>query len=282
MKRIKSIPIDNASISAKHIVLHSDSLVHWHDCCEMELVLSGRGTHTINGHVYPFRPGDLYFFTQADYHSICVEEPIELIGFMFDESLLDETLFSSILSAEMTNANLLVTLTGDHLIRTEGYFSTLLQEISNTPAQIQSELYIKNLLNCIVIELLRHARDAHHITADRQLITSAILYLHRHYSEPITLTSLANYLHLAPGYLSTYFKNNAGRSFKDYLIDLRLRHACRLLVNTNMSVTDICFSCGFSSYSHFMRTFRTHYDTSPLQFRRYHQDNIKNTSHEKG
>ena len=46
-----------------------------------------------------------------------------------------------------------------------------------------------------------------------------------------------------------------------------MRNACRLLANTDMSVTDVCFSCGFESFSNFMRTFKARVGSTPLGFR---------------
>jgi len=244
--------------------------LHWHDCCEVELVLDGRGTHTINGHCYPIEPGDLYFFTPADCHSITAQEPLTVFGIMFEEKLLEEELYTSLLSLETKGMDLLVKPSKEKCSLLEQYFATIVKETGRTQ-EMFSHSYIVHLLNGIVIELLREM-DADTVDeAQRQNIMKAILYLHRHYAEPITLASLASMLYLSPSYLSACFKANIGRSFKEYLIHLRLSHACRLLVNTNMSVTDICYHCGFTSYPNFMRAFRNHYEMAPLQFRRQYK-----------
>lgn len=273
MKKRKTYPKNQNSIcaAAKHHTVQRNIGLHWHDCCEMELVLTGHGTHIINGHAYPIEPGDLYLFTPADCHSIIIDEPIDVLGIMFDEELMSEELYSNVLALEMTGTDLLTKLSDKQWNTAKNYFYAIVEELHAELHYPLFSTYVENLLNCITIELLRGIKDTPSETADKQPLKEAILYLHHHYAEPITLTSLAAHMHLTPSYLSTYFKANIGRSFKDYLIELRLRHACRLLVNTSLSVTDICFNCGFSSYPHFMRTFRAHYNTSPLQFRRHHQ-----------
>lgn len=55
---------------------------------------------------------------------------------------------------------------------------------------------------------------------------------------------------------------------RSYLTELRLRRAAELLERGEMSVTAICFACGYSSLSHFLRAFRQKYGASPGQFRR--------------
>lgn len=276
MKKRKTYPKNQSSIcaSAKRHTITRDIELHWHDCCEMELVLSGYGKHIINGHTYSLSPGNLYFFTPADCHSMTLYEPVEILNIMFDEDLIREELYTHILALEMASIDLLAILPREQQNITEHYFTAIRNELHAKSQVPLASAYVEHLLNCMIIELLRGITNTASAPTDKQPMKEAILYLHNHYAEPITLTSLATHLHLTPSYLSTYFKTNVGRSFKDYLIELRLRHACRLLVNTSLSVTDICFNCGFSSYAHFMRTFRAHYNTSPLQFRRQHQPDV--------
>lgn len=262
-------------VAAKRKTVYRRTDLHWHDCCELELVLSGQGTHFINGHRYPIAQGDLYCFTPADCHMIMVDEPVEVLGIMFGEELISDAIFARILALEMTGSDLRVSLAEERAAAVGHYFSAISHEEAIYADSSLAEAYISRLIDCILIELLREMGDTA-LPGVKQAANEAILYLHRHYAEPITLQSLSEHLYLTPSYLSAYFKTSTGRNFKDYLTELRLRHACRLLSNTEFSVTDICYSCGFTSYSNFMRTFRAHYQTSPLQFRRAHH------SHQKG
>ncbi len=246
----------------------SHARLHWHDCCEMELVLSGHGIHTINGREYPLRPGDLYLFTPADCHSIRAETPYEVIGIMFDGERLSDELYGEVLALESTVPALLVNLADPVTSVVRGYFETVLRE-ENSQSHRFAPQYVNRLLDCILIELL-HSLENPRENPSPTFAREAILYLHRHYAEPITLDGMAGRFHLNASYFSSLFRQTTGHTFKSYLVSLRLRNACRLLVNTDLSVTDICFSCGFESYSHFMRTFKAHHQISPLQFRRRH------------
>ena len=258
-----------------HLVLAKQKRVprrttlHWHDCCELELVLSGHGTHIINGHHYSIAQGDLYFFTPADCHEIIADEPIEVLGIMLEEEQISEDIFSRLLALEMTDSDLRVSLNENRYQLVERYFSAIIQDESHAGFSFANE-YVRRLIDCILIELLREIENTERF-GSKDIASEAILYLHRHYTEPITLQSLSNHLHLNPSYLSTYFKDTIGRNFKDYLTELRLRHARRLLINTELSISDVCYRCGFTSYSNFMRTFRKHYQNTPMQFRREHQ-----------
>ena len=66
---------------------------------------------------------------------------------------------------------------------------------------------------------------------------------------------------------SRFFKLRTGRSLSDYIIDIRLGFAARLLVDSTMSVAEICYDCGFNNLSNFNRKFKKKKACSPKEFR---------------
>jgi len=70
---------------SKKFVDSEGCLKHWHDCCEIELVISGKGTHTINGVKHEIKAGDFYLLTPCDCHHYTIEEPTEVYGIMFED-----------------------------------------------------------------------------------------------------------------------------------------------------------------------------------------------------
>ncbi|MBQ8509503.1 MAG: helix-turn-helix domain-containing protein [Clostridia bacterium] len=243
-----------------------DCPLHWHDCCEVELVLSGKGRHIVNDVTHPFGEGYLYLLTPADCHVVHTDEPGEVIGVMFEDKLVSDELYGQFLTLEQLGQNLIVHLEEPVFGKVRGYLEAILQEVDNRFTGTFSETYVSRLLDCVLIELLR-ALDSDGGVAAGETMRRVILWLHRHYTENVTLPGLAAELHLNPNYLSRLFHEATGQTFKQYLTALRLRHACRLLANTEQSVTEICYACGFDSYSNFSRSFRRTYHVSPTQFR---------------
>lgn len=88
-------------------------------------------------------------------------------------------------------------------------------------------------------------------------------YLSQHFTEEISLSQLADALGYSKYHISHIFKENFGCSYSDYLRQIRAEHAMGLLTHSNLSVTDICFSSGFSSMRSFYRAFRAVYGTAP-------------------
>jgi AraC-like DNA-binding protein len=87
-------------------------------------------------------------------------------------------------------------------------------------------------------------------------VHDALIYLHHHFREPLTLDAVARHAHLTPNYFSGCFHQATGASFQCYLQDLRLRFAMSLLCVSDLPVTDICYAAGFHTVSHFVRAFR--------------------------
>lgn len=101
-------------------------------------------------------------------------------------------------------------------------------------------------------------------------------YIDTHYTEPLTLSDLAEELYLTPQYLSRFFKDYLHKNFKDYLTEKRLYHAYRQLCFTNDPVTDIALHCGFANATVFGKTFRNLYHMTPSECRKnYRQKKLE-------
>lgn len=98
----------------------------------------------------------------------------------------------------------------------------------------------------------------------REILT----YLQYNYTEPLRLETLAEQFHLSEKYLSRYFKQHFHLTLTQYLMHLRLTHACHLLESTSLPVTEVALQSGFPNVSHFIRSFHASFRMSPLQYRK--------------
>lgn len=92
-------------------------------------------------------------------------------------------------------------------------------------------------------------------------------YISEHYRDEIHLNTLADMIGMTPTAFSRFFKQRTGKKLSDYITDIRLGHAARLLVDTTMSVAEICYCCGFNNLSNFNRIFKRKKSCSPTEFR---------------
>ncbi len=92
--------------------------------------------------------------------------------------------------------------------------------------------------------------------SDSRRVRKIYDYINNHYKEDIRLQDLADIVGMTPVALSRFFKLRSGKTVTDYIIDIRLGHASRLLVDTTNTVTEICFESGFNNLSNFNRIFK--------------------------
>lgn len=92
-------------------------------------------------------------------------------------------------------------------------------------------------------------------------------YIHYHLHEQILVSQLAEFVHLNESYLSVLFKRQTGATITEYIITKRMEAAENLLKYSDFSLADISDILHFASYSHFARTFRKYYHSSPKEYR---------------
>ncbi len=104
-------------------------------------------------------------------------------------------------------------------------------------------------------------------STDSRRVLKIYEYVNAHYKETIRLKDLADLIGMTPVSLSRFFKFRSGKTVSEYIIDIRLGYAARLLVDTTNSVTEICYDCGFNNLSHFNRIFKKKKGCTPKEFR---------------
>ncbi len=99
------------------------------------------------------------------------------------------------------------------------------------------------------------------------LISQALKYIMTHFPDNIGLNSVCDYLHVNPSYFSTLFRQEMNRTFTDYLTELRIEKACKLLLETNLRIVDISSEVGFEDQSYFNKVFKKSKNLTPREFR---------------
>ena len=92
-------------------------------------------------------------------------------------------------------------------------------------------------------------------------------YINDHYAEPLKLADLADLVGMSPVSFSRFFRQRTGRTLSDYIVDIRLGFAARMLVDSSMNISEICYECGFNNLSNFNRTFKAKRKYTPRDFR---------------
>ena len=96
----------------------------------------------------------------------------------------------------------------------------------------------------------------------------ACRFVLKNFKQGINRDKMAEMVHLSPGYFSNLFRVEIGMSFSDYLIQVRIDNAKKLLRRFDLSVEEVSKECGFNSLAHFSRTFKDRCGMPPLKYRK--------------
>lgn len=256
----KNDQIENGIISASRKHIKGDFSEHGHEFFEIEYIISGSGTYFIDGKSYPIRDKMLFFMSPSNFHAIenC---NAEIINVMFSCNLCDTNSLYCLFSPNKVTAT---SFSHNDIILIE----TLLKEITES----NDINYTVQFLRCILYKLSKLITDDKNDSTfhSNSHIQSAIIYILENFRTNITLNDVANYTKLAPAYLSTLFSKETGFNFKKYIDNIKFDYAIKLLKFTNMSITEVCSTSGFSDYTNFTRRFKIIYGCTPSEYRKVH------------
>ena len=143
------------------------------------------------------------------------------------------------------------------------------------------DIYLDTLEVQIALTLLRqvphNSRSSSREYAGncRSNIIRAMEIMRAHFDEDFSSEKLADTARMSRYHFFRVFKTHTGKTPYDYLTEVRVEKAQELLRNRDLSITDICYRCGFSSHSHFTSLFRKKTGTTPSQYRSIHIKNFK-------
>ena len=99
-------------------------------------------------------------------------------------------------------------------------------------------------------------------------IEKIIEFSFKRYLTPITLQQVADVASMSIPTFCRFFKKNIKKSYFDFLQDLRVSHACKLLTNTDKPVMEICYESGYNSWAHFSKQFKHVKEMTPSHYRK--------------
>lgn len=91
---------------------------------------------------------------------------------------------------------------------------------------------------------------------ENERLNAIYKYALAHFSEKITLEEVASIAGLSPNSFCRYFKSRTGKQFSQFIIEIRIGNACKMLINNNMNIKQICYASGFQNFTCFYKQFR--------------------------
>ena len=103
---------------------------------------------------------------------------------------------------------------------------------------------------------------------EEKLMTRIVRYVKQNYTTDLSADEICKVFGCSRSYFSHTFKKETGKSLREYLIDIRLDNAKRLLALSGLNVTEIAFAVGFSDSNYFSNLFRKRFGMPPLAYRK--------------
>ena len=247
--------------------------IHWHNSIEIIYVLQGNIKISIDTDNFELYENELEIINVDESHSIYSDNDNRLLIFHIDPNFLSKYY------KDIKNLYFYTNTSDEGAQDGLEYdtFRKLLSELLYEFVQ-QLENYDEEIEN-ILIDLLFHLINNFHYLIYEQTDLKdnkeqldryhrISKYIYNNYSNNITLQEIAKKEFLSPHYLSHEIKNATGSSFTSLLNLTRVEESVKLLLNSDMSISEICSEVGFSHTRYLNKHFKHYYGCTPLQFRR--------------
>ncbi len=250
--------------------------IHCHNGYELYYLLSGDTKYIIENDTYEIHKGDVVIIPPYIEHITRPndKEHYKRVLVYFSQAFLDDCINEHQELAEFMLQPRIIRIDSRKNNLFRRVFNILVEEyISGFPDSNTAE---KGLLLTCLVNLKRlyddnvsHNKQNSHeeYTYISQQLKILIKFISDNYANQITLADISSQVHLNPAYVSSLFKKSLGYTFKEYLINVRLKEASKLLKNSTASIEKIAHSCGFNSCNHFCKTFKKHIGISPSTYR---------------
>jgi AraC-like DNA-binding protein len=261
---------------------------HGHDFYELVLLRSGAGMHLHGRHEYPVYSGDCFIVTPGQTHGYITRTRLAITNVIFYEECL------------APYANLLAELPGftgffavEPLFRGETSFRhklhlsvPQLREALGWCDRIRAELRqrrpgchmaaLAHFLQLVVFisrvygDAARSGQTMNDLPGKQKVVGEAIAHLEANSTRGVSVPELARGLFLSQSRLQHLFKETTGMSLLEYLLQVRIDHACALLRDTRLPIVHIAGQVGFHDRAYFTRQFRNRTGETPMHYRRTH------------
>ena len=255
-----------------------NSYLHYHpNYYELYIFINGSATLYIEGKLYNLSPGDTFFIGPEIPHMVKKSDDISSYSRMvvhISPELLEDIssgeLYFNTFIEDMLNKR--YRLSNQELSLIVSYVDSLSYEIKSFDKPCHW-MMARSLYSLIISSIIRHTQSTPSKPLDYPKIIQDILtYIDKHLTEEsLSIQSISTNLNVSKSYISHTFKEYFNESIWQNIIYRRLLLAQKLLLS-GQTVTYACFSCGFTSYSNFIKAFSKMFGDTPHKYITKHKN----------
>lgn len=257
----------------------------WHYHPEMELIHIHRGTGTqfMGDHIKRFSAGDIilvgsnlphFWRYDDDYSDRDATDKLRSTVIHFTERLWGDQFMNlpenKLLKDLLNSSQRGLLLSGP----TRNRVADLMEKIHHTEGTYR----LIHLLECLVTIALGNPNDVVLLSSlgfrhqsselEHDRINAIYEYAFQHFREKIPLETIASEIGLVPSSFCRYFRSKTGKSFTDFIQEIRVGNACKLLLENRLNNKQICFESGFNNFTSFHKHFKEITGVSPQHYQK--------------
>lgn len=262
-----------------------ENWMHWHEYYELWVSTDGTGEYRCGNHVFPFGPGDVVLVDPLKIHGVVrmdrAHAPLVLffpaeavvpsgsgvdLGFLAPWDRRPEHVGPRLRGDAPSAASVHAAV----LRLAQAWFES--RPTADRPLTLRFHLLelLMQLRRAFLSEGEAPGEDHTARAAREGKIDRILEYVARHCDGPLAQPEVARAAGMSTSRFRLFFKETTGWGFSDYLRDLRLERAARLLRETSESIAEVAYRTGFADQSHLQRLFKGKYSISPLAYRKRH------------
>lgn len=268
---------NNHSFITRKLALSSDTIIHSHKNIELNYIASGAGRRIVGDHISDFEKGDLVLLGPDLPHCWELldteknEDPICMVTH-FSENILDHEFFKI---PELQNIVELINQ-ADRGIQFKVDNDSEIHDILTRLSQSKGLDYYIGLLKIfsLLIKIDNRKRLSNPMNQSSvfskniEKINKVYEYVFQNIQECINLEEASSVLNMAPSSFCRFFKKKTGITFMEYVKNVRVGMAAKLLAETDKQITQICYESGYNNLANFNHYFKTSMGITPTEYRK--------------
>ncbi len=252
---------------------------HYHSELELTFIMSGKGVRYVGNSIENFYNEELVLLGSNLPHTWNTatdqEQPVTAIVIYLKEEFFDKSWMQSIEFESIRNlaASMNKGIKVDNSVAAElkQKFFDLLNASPFDKLMILLQILQDLAYNTAFRFLCEQEFTGDLNDTDKTRINTVYNYIQAHYQEQVFLADIASKLNMTEEYFSRYFSKTMKKPFFEFLNEYKINRACKLLIETDKQISEICYASGFESIPFFYRQFKKFKDCQPKTYRMNYQ-----------
>jgi len=257
--------------------------LHWHDETELIFFKGGSFTVTLNMKEYRITKPTFMFINSGDIHSIVSDNGCNESAVVFDLKMLSFEYFDAIqykiirpLIEGKVQFPTFILDTNPIWPNVKRLYEKIIFESDKNKlsSYIKVKSYLYLLISCLYENnsFLNTDSIEENDTYKIENLKKVLTFIHKNYSQKISLDEIASLIGMNTQYFCRYFKKLLGKTLTEYINEIRIEKAAECLIKTDTKIIDIAICCGYDNIGYFIKRFKEQKNVSPSKYRKEHSE----------